>query len=104
MDRVGTAPTQYRQLLDQYKVENIRMTATSAARDATNSKDFFDMAEEIIGVRPELLTGIEEGNLSFIRSHKRTQPRTRTVSSDGHRWRFYRICIWLTRKSRNHIV
>ena len=33
MDRVGAALTQYRQLLDQYKVEKIRMTATSASRD-----------------------------------------------------------------------
>lgn len=74
MDRVGAALTQYRQLLDQYKVEKIRMTATSAARDATNSKDFFDMAEEIIGVRPELLTGIEEGNLSFIGATKELNP------------------------------
>ena len=74
MDRVGAVLMQYRQLLDQHKVKKIRMTATSAARDATNSNDFFDMAEKIIGVRPELLTGIEEGNLSFIGATKELNP------------------------------
>ncbi|HJP16850.1 MAG TPA: exopolyphosphatase, partial [Acidimicrobiales bacterium] len=63
--RVAKVLEEYREILDTYQVERIRMTATSAARDASNSKDFFDLAERIIGVRPELLSGIEEGRLSF---------------------------------------
>ena len=39
--------------------------ATSAARDASNSEDFFGAAEAIVGTRPELLSGDEEGRLSF---------------------------------------
>jgi exopolyphosphatase/guanosine-5'-triphosphate,3'-diphosphate pyrophosphatase len=42
------------------------MTATSAARDAANRDEFFDAAEEVLGVRPELLSGLEEGRLSFL--------------------------------------
>jgi exopolyphosphatase/guanosine-5'-triphosphate,3'-diphosphate pyrophosphatase len=41
------------------------MVATSAARDASNRDDFFSEVESIIGVRPELLTGQEEGYLAF---------------------------------------
>jgi exopolyphosphatase/guanosine-5'-triphosphate,3'-diphosphate pyrophosphatase len=41
------------------------MTATSAARDAVNRNEFFDAAEAVVGVRPELISGEEEGQLSF---------------------------------------
>jgi exopolyphosphatase/guanosine-5'-triphosphate,3'-diphosphate pyrophosphatase len=46
-------------------VERVRITATSAARDATNRDEFLTAAERIVGVRPELLDGDEEGRLSF---------------------------------------
>ena len=41
------------------------MVATSAARDASNSQEFLSAAEEATGVEPELLSGDEEGRLSF---------------------------------------
>jgi len=65
ISRVGKTLREYREIIDSYEVKKVRMTATSAARDASNANDFFDLAEEIIGVRPELLSGIEEGTLSF---------------------------------------
>lgn len=43
----------------------VRAAATSAARDASNSADFFDAAQRALGVRPELLPGEEEARLSF---------------------------------------
>lgn len=55
----------YREVMDHHGVERVRMTATSAARDASNRDEFFDGAERVIGVRPELLGGDEEGRLSF---------------------------------------
>jgi exopolyphosphatase/guanosine-5'-triphosphate,3'-diphosphate pyrophosphatase len=51
--------------MDAHGVTRVRMTATSAARDAANREDFFTAAAEVIGVRPELLSGDEEGRLSF---------------------------------------
>lgn len=56
---------EYRGLLDEHGVERVRMTATSAARDAANRDDFFTAAEAVIGTRPELLTGEQEAELSF---------------------------------------
>lgn len=55
----------YRVVLNKYGVERLRITATSAARDASNREQFFDEAEAIVGQRPELLAGLEEGKLSF---------------------------------------
>jgi exopolyphosphatase/guanosine-5'-triphosphate,3'-diphosphate pyrophosphatase len=57
---------EYRTTMDSLGVKRVRMTATSAARDARNREDFFTAAEDAIGVRPELLRGDEEGRLAFL--------------------------------------
>ena len=56
----------YKHDLDEHGVERLRVAATSAARDAGNREDFFDQVEAIVGQRPELLSGEEEGRLSFV--------------------------------------
>jgi exopolyphosphatase/guanosine-5'-triphosphate,3'-diphosphate pyrophosphatase len=56
---------EYRDALDRHGVEQVRMTATSAARDATNREIFFEPADAIVGTAPELLSGDEEGRLAF---------------------------------------
>jgi exopolyphosphatase/guanosine-5'-triphosphate,3'-diphosphate pyrophosphatase len=66
VDRTLAVLSEYRQVMDRLDVERVRMTATSAARDAANCEDFFAEAEAIIGVCPELLSGEEEGRLSFL--------------------------------------
>ncbi len=55
----------YRRLMDAAGVVRARLVATSAARDAVNADEFFAAAEEATGVKPELLSGGEEGQLSF---------------------------------------
>jgi exopolyphosphatase / guanosine-5'-triphosphate,3'-diphosphate pyrophosphatase len=55
----------YKQQIDQHAVKRVRATATSAARDAKNSQDFFDAAERALGHRPQLIAGEEEAELSF---------------------------------------
>jgi exopolyphosphatase/guanosine-5'-triphosphate,3'-diphosphate pyrophosphatase len=65
IERTRVVLTEYREVMDRHGVERVRMTATSAARDAENREDFFAAAEAAIGVRPELLSGLEEGGLSF---------------------------------------
>jgi exopolyphosphatase/guanosine-5'-triphosphate,3'-diphosphate pyrophosphatase len=55
----------YREILDRHRVERVRVAATSASRDAANRDEFFDAVEALIGTRPELLSGDEEGQLSF---------------------------------------
>lgn len=55
----------YKAAIDSHGASAVRMTATSAARDAGNADAFFDAAEAVVGVRPELISGEEEGQLSF---------------------------------------
>jgi exopolyphosphatase/guanosine-5'-triphosphate,3'-diphosphate pyrophosphatase len=55
----------YRAVLDEYGVTNVRATATSAARDASNRDEFFTAARDA-GIEPELLSGEEEAALSFL--------------------------------------
>ena len=43
----------------------VRMVATSATRDASNTAEFTRQVKEILGVAPEVLTGSEEAVLSF---------------------------------------
>ena len=66
IERTLTVLREYREVMDRFGVEQVRMTATSAARDASNREDFFVPAKEIIGAAPELLPGDEEGRLSFL--------------------------------------
>ena len=56
----------YREILDEHGADRVRVAATSASRDAANRDEFFDAVEEVVGVRPELLAGTDEGRLSFI--------------------------------------
>ncbi|MDQ1436564.1 MAG: exopolyphosphatase / guanosine-5-triphosphate,3-diphosphate pyrophosphatase [Acidimicrobiaceae bacterium] len=65
IERTVAVLKEYRNAIDRLGAERVRMTATSAARDASNRDEFFDAAEAVLGVRPELLAGDEEGRLSF---------------------------------------
>ena len=47
-------------------VEKIRFCATSATRDATNRHLFIDGVRERLGIEPEVISGDEEAQLSFI--------------------------------------
>lgn len=65
IERTVDALREYRTVMDRHGVERVRITATSAARDAANADEFFDAAEAVVGTRPELLSGLDEGRLSF---------------------------------------
>jgi len=66
--------SEYRKVMDGHGVERVRMTATSAARDASNRDDFFAAATAAVGVTPELLGGDEEGRLSFLGATSELDP------------------------------
>lgn len=66
IERVRAALENYRTIMDRYELAGTRMTATSAARDASNRDDFFAVAEATVEVTPELISGHEEAELSFL--------------------------------------
>jgi exopolyphosphatase/guanosine-5'-triphosphate,3'-diphosphate pyrophosphatase len=66
IERTVDVLREYRTVMDGHGVDRLRMTATSAARDAANREAFFAAAEDAVGARPELIGGDEEGRLSFL--------------------------------------
>lgn len=65
MERTFAAVREFRSVMDAEKVGRARLVATSAVRDAANGDDFLLLAGEIIGAPAELLSGREEGRLSY---------------------------------------
>jgi exopolyphosphatase/guanosine-5'-triphosphate,3'-diphosphate pyrophosphatase len=68
--RTRAALSDYAALLRDYAVDNVRMVATSAARDVANRDAFFAMTSEVLGtvapgVVAEVISGREEAELSF---------------------------------------
>jgi exopolyphosphatase / guanosine-5'-triphosphate,3'-diphosphate pyrophosphatase len=65
MERTFTALRTYRAVMDAHGVDRARLVATSAARDAENGHEFLGPAASIVGVPAEVLSGAEEGRLSY---------------------------------------
>lgn len=66
IDRTLAATREYIEMIAALHADRVRFCATSAARDASNSEDFLAAVEAIVGVRPEILTGAEEAQTSFV--------------------------------------
>lgn len=66
IERVTAVLREFREVMDRLGVDRTRAIATSAVRDAENTEDFFVVATAALGTRPELLTGLEEAQLSFL--------------------------------------
>lgn len=65
VERTLDACRRYRELILAHGAQRLRFAATSATRDAENREEFISGVEEILGVRPEVITGAEEAALSF---------------------------------------
>ncbi|SEG46274.1 exopolyphosphatase / guanosine-5'-triphosphate,3'-diphosphate pyrophosphatase [Thermomonospora echinospora] len=66
LERTFTAMRAYAKLIDVHGAESTRVVATSATRDAANRADFVAGVVDIFGVQPEVVTGEEEAELSFL--------------------------------------
>ena len=65
MERTFGALREFRSIMDKAGVVRARLVATSAVRDAENGEAFLGPASQIVGARAELLSGGEEGRLSY---------------------------------------
>ena len=66
LERAYGAAREFAGVLAEHPVDGIRFVATSATRDAENREEFEDDIERILGVRPEVISGTEEADLSFL--------------------------------------
>ena len=63
--RTVTVLREYRAVMDRHGVGRGRLVATSAVRDAANGDAFLAVAADATGLGAELLSGREEGELSY---------------------------------------
>ncbi|WP_315987436.1 Ppx/GppA phosphatase family protein [Actinomadura sp. HBU206391] len=66
LERTFAAMRGYAKLIDVHDTEKVRVVATSATRDARNRADFVSGVVDIFGVVPEVISGDEEAQLSFV--------------------------------------
>lgn len=65
LERTFAACREYAELLAGTGAPPLRFVATSASRDASNRAEFIAGVRQILGVTPEVISGQEEGELSF---------------------------------------
>lgn len=65
MARAIEALQEFRTELDAHSLTVGKVFATSASRDASNRAEFFSAVSEAVGREPELLSGADEGRLSW---------------------------------------
>lgn len=65
LQRTFDAVDSYAALIKKHECTAVRFVATSAARDAANSAEFFDGIADRLGVQAEVISGAEEAALSF---------------------------------------
>lgn len=65
LDRTWRALADYTAIIRASGATAVRMTATSATRDADNAAEFADMVLRTLGQAPEVIAGTEEAALSF---------------------------------------
>ncbi len=83
IDRTLQATREYAELIAMLGADRIRFCATSAARDAENADDFSAAVESILGVRPQVLTGEEEAQASFVGATRDLEPQRALVVDVG---------------------
>ena len=66
MQSTAHAVYRFAMIAKEYSVDELRIIATSAARDAANGAALCDLVEAMSGYRPQILTGQEEAELSFV--------------------------------------
>lgn len=69
-------------LMDLHDVQRRKAIATSASRDADNREEFFDRCEELLGVRPVLISGAEEARYAYAGAIGDTTTTSEIVVSD----------------------
>jgi|TARA_B100001094_G_scaffold65110_1_gene61168 exopolyphosphatase/guanosine-5'-triphosphate,3'-diphosphate pyrophosphatase len=70
IDRVLVTLIDYAEKISKYGTSKVKFVATSAVRDANNKDIFLQAAEEITGIKPEILDGNDEARFSFVGATK----------------------------------
>ena len=66
IERTRLALVDYAERIRSLGATEVRMVATSASRDAANADEFRAVVHQVLGVEPEVITGLAEAELSFL--------------------------------------
>lgn len=66
LQRTLSVIADYAAICGEYGVERLRVTGTSAVRDAHNRAEFFEGVRTLTGQEPEVLSGDEEASATFL--------------------------------------
>ncbi|GAA4752431.1 Ppx/GppA phosphatase family protein [Modestobacter marinus] len=66
IERTRRVLAEYAAQARELGAERVRMVATSASRDAANREDFEAMVTATLGQLPDVVSGVEEAELSFL--------------------------------------
>ena len=66
LERTLACIAEYAATCGEYEVSRLRVTGTSAVRDARNREDFFEGVRRLTGTEPEVLTGDAEARATFL--------------------------------------
>jgi exopolyphosphatase / guanosine-5'-triphosphate,3'-diphosphate pyrophosphatase len=75
LERARATLADYKKLIEDHQVTRVRMVATSATRDATNTDEFHHMVMATLGQPAEVITGEQEAALSFAGAVAGLPPR-----------------------------
>ncbi|MFE4860825.1 exopolyphosphatase [Streptomyces sp. NPDC056670] len=70
LERTFAACREYAAVIKDLGAERLRFVATSASRDAENRDDFVRGVLDILGVEPEVISGDQEAEFSFVGATK----------------------------------
>ncbi|MCM2390219.1 Ppx/GppA phosphatase family protein [Streptomyces albipurpureus] len=70
LERTFAACREYAAVIKEHGVERLRFIATSASRDAENRDDFVRGVLDILGVEPDVISGDQEAEFSFVGATK----------------------------------
>ncbi|MFF3861636.1 exopolyphosphatase [Streptomyces sp. NPDC002209] len=70
LERTFAACREYAAVIEELGAERLRFVATSASRDAENRDEFVQGVLGILGVEPEVISGDQEAEFSFIGATK----------------------------------
>lgn len=71
--RAEEALTEFRQILNQYQVDKLFITATSAARDAVNGHLLIEMGAKL-NLPIQIISGLEEARLTYLGAFALSEP------------------------------
>ncbi|MFJ1809811.1 MULTISPECIES: exopolyphosphatase [unclassified Streptomyces] len=75
LERTFAACREYAAVIKEYGAQRLRFVATSASRDAENRDEFVRGVLDILGVEPEVITGDQEAEFSFMGATKELEGR-----------------------------